>query len=528
MVREAARAIEHYVYDQTMVLGRTDISAIEQEIFKKFIAPIHLLDNGDAWIYAPDHVVFDQSEDFPDEYRGKSMAEIFAIQEHYGASHFEEMTTDVSVAREGVGYYIWLPEKGPEIAAWTPVRVGEYTWTIGLSTPLTEILAATGATSQIALSTTVIVISIIVGLILLLIWLYSDIRRKKVETKLMERETQFREIYNNTNDAIHIHAIMEDGRPGNFIDVNDIACRMLQYTKEEFRSHTPLDFATDYHNPPLEHILHELETKGNAQFETEHVRKDGLIIPVEISSHVTTLQNKKVIIGVVLDITERKKAENELQKAYAERGALLSEIHHRVNNNLQVLLSMMTLQEISYHEELATNTLAKKIFSDMEKRIRAIALVHENLYQSGELTGIHLHEYLYFLAEEILNSEIGRVYISYTVEGGDEVVVPMDQAVLLSLTASEILTNSLKYAFSEKKQGNVKILISEEPEHLCIDISDDGIGLPAGTDLRTGESVGLSIIYNVVTVQLGGTIELVETKGTSYNIRIPGNFRSEP
>ena len=320
VVREAARAIQEYVYEQTEVLGRSDISAIEQEIFIKFVAPIHLLSNGDAWIYAPDHIVFDRSEDFPDEYRGKSMAEIFALQEQSGASHFEEMTSDVSHAREGVGYYIWLPEKGPEIAAWTPVQVGNYTWTIGLSTPLSEILAATGATSQIALSTAVILISIIVGIILLVIWLFSDSRRRKFEIALQESETKFREIYNNTNDAIHIHEIMEGGVPGKFIDVNDVACHMLQYTREEFLNHTPLDFTTDYHNPPLETILNELETKGVAKFETGHVRKDGRIVPVEINSHVIMLQDKKVMIGVVRDITDRKKAEEALihEKATVE------------------------------------------------------------------------------------------------------------------------------------------------------------------------------------------------------------------
>jgi len=312
VVREAARAIQEYVYQQTEVLGRSDISAIEQEIFIKFIAPIHLLSNGDAWIYAPDHVVFDQSEDFPDEYRGKSMAEIFAIQEQNGASHFEEMTTDVSNAREGTGYYIWLPEKGSEIAAWTPVRVGEYTWTIGLSTPLSEILAASGASSEIALSTTVIFISVIIGLILLVIWLLSDIKRKKAENELQESETKFREIYNNTNDAIHIHEIKEDGNPGKYIDVNDIACRMQQYTREEFLRHSPPDFSTGYHNPPADITIDELKRKGTATFETELVRKDGIIIPVEINSHIVILQNKNVMIGVARDITDRKKAEKAL------------------------------------------------------------------------------------------------------------------------------------------------------------------------------------------------------------------------
>ncbi|KQC05326.1 MAG: hypothetical protein APR53_08050 [Methanoculleus sp. SDB] len=192
IVREAARSIQEYVYVHTVVLGRTDIRTIEQEIFKKFIEPIHLLENGDAWIYAPDHVVFDLSSDFPDEYRGKSMAQIFAIQKAFGASHYEEMTADVTNAREGVGYYIWLPEKGEEIAAWTPVTVGEYTWTVGLSTPLPEILDATGAGTTIMTSWLVFFMGLLAAVILFGAWLRADIRRSRSETALRRSNEQLR------------------------------------------------------------------------------------------------------------------------------------------------------------------------------------------------------------------------------------------------------------------------------------------------------------------------------------------------
>ncbi|NYT06340.1 MAG: HAMP domain-containing histidine kinase, partial [Methanomicrobiales archaeon] len=192
IVREAARSIREYVYVQTITLGRTDIPAIEQEIFLKFIEPIHLLENGDAWIYAPDHVVFDLSSDFPDEYRGKSMAQIFEIQKTYGASHYEEMTADVSNAREGVGYYIWLPEKGAEIAAWTPVTVGVYTWTVGLSTPLPEILLATGATTTIMTSWFVFFLGVLLAVILFAAWLRSDIRRGRSEEDLLRSNEKLR------------------------------------------------------------------------------------------------------------------------------------------------------------------------------------------------------------------------------------------------------------------------------------------------------------------------------------------------
>lgn len=146
VVRSVARCITQYVDDHSG--PGTSLAQLEQDIFRRFVEPVQLLQNGDAWIYAPDHVVFDLSSDFPDIYRGKSMAEIFEIQKNSGASHYEAMSNDITNAREGQGWYIWLPDKGPEIAAWSPVRFGQYVWTIGLSTPLREILDATGAADQ--------------------------------------------------------------------------------------------------------------------------------------------------------------------------------------------------------------------------------------------------------------------------------------------------------------------------------------------------------------------------------------------
>ena len=86
IVRSVARSIKNYVELQVGVLGRSDVTAIEQEIFKLFVEPVRLLENGDAWIYAPEHIVFDLSSDLPEEYRGKNMAEIFALQVQYGAA----------------------------------------------------------------------------------------------------------------------------------------------------------------------------------------------------------------------------------------------------------------------------------------------------------------------------------------------------------------------------------------------------------------------------------------------------------
>ncbi len=144
-----------------------DIDEIEQEILKEFIEPIKLLENGDAWIYNRDYVIFDKSSDFPEQYIGKSMREIFEMQKEKGAYHYEELTKGVENATEGKGWYVWLPEKGKEIVAWTSFEFNGKTWTLGLSTPESEILDHAGfdliVIEQVIYSSLIIVLLIIIS-----------------------------------------------------------------------------------------------------------------------------------------------------------------------------------------------------------------------------------------------------------------------------------------------------------------------------------------------------------------------------
>ncbi|MFA5413949.1 MAG: PAS domain S-box protein [Methanoregula sp.] len=145
---------------------------------------------------------------------------------------------------------------------------------------------------------------------------------KQAEIATLDREEKFREIFNNVNDAIHLHEVGDDGFPGKFIDVNDVACRMMQYSRDEMLQHGPLDFATQYHSRPVDTIFEELRTVGQATFETGHRRKDGTILPVEVNAHKIVLQGRPVVLSVVRDITDRKKTEEALRESERQFRAL--------------------------------------------------------------------------------------------------------------------------------------------------------------------------------------------------------------
>jgi PAS domain S-box-containing protein len=191
---------------------------------------------------------------------------------------------------------------------------------------------------------------------------------------LKESEKKFRDIFNNVNDAIHIHEIEPDGRPGRFIDVNEVACRMLQYPRDEMLRHTPLDFATDSHSRPIGQILEELITVRNAVFETGHMRKDGTIIPVEVNAHLITLQGKKVVLSVVRDITERKRVENALK----ESEEFLNKIINTISDPIHV--------KDRQHRIILINKAACRLFNLSREEI--IGKTAYDLFPSREMADI--------------------------------------------------------------------------------------------------------------------------------------------
>ena len=189
VVRGVARSATFHVEHRLAQQPEADLAEIEQELLERFVAPLGLGELGDAWIYAPTHVVFDRSEDFPEAYRGKSIAEIFSIQQVNGAFNYEAMVASVMASEEGVGWYVWEPQKsiestpwwelvtrdsGREIAAWTPVKVfpgtpAEQTWTVGVSAMLPELMRANGTYDQIHAS--ILRMAALSGLAGLMVWL---------------------------------------------------------------------------------------------------------------------------------------------------------------------------------------------------------------------------------------------------------------------------------------------------------------------------------------------------------------------
>jgi two-component sensor histidine kinase len=209
-----------------------------------------------------------------------------------------------------------------------------------------------------------------------------------------------------------------------------------------------------------------------------------------------------------------------LQASLQEKEVLLREIHHRVKNNLQVIASLLHLQsdQLKDPEGLA-------LVEDMQNRIKSMALVHESLYQTGDLARFNFAGYIESLSTHLVQSyraETSHICLHTTL---DELALDVDTAIPCGMLLNELLTNALKYAFPDGRAGDIHIVLRAEAGQVSLSVRDNGIGLPESLDVRNTESLGLQLVC-LLTEQLGGTMTLTREGGTAFAVSFP--HRTQP
>lgn len=208
-------------------------------------------------------------------------------------------------------------------------------------------------------------------------------------------------------------------------------------------------------------------------------------------------------------------SEKQLQALVEEKDILLREVYHRTKNNMLVIISMLTLQLDGIED-----SRARRIFIETENRIRAMALVHENLYKSKSLAEINLGQYLENMVETLIESMTVSKRISLEVNY-QPLTISFEQAIPLGLVVNELVTNAIKYAFPDEKKGRVKIELEQRGSKTRLVVADNGIGLPPGLDVHATRSFGLQITANMVKKQLRGEITVNRDGGTEFIITFP-------
>ncbi len=223
-------------------------------------------------------------------------------------------------------------------------------------------------------------------------------------------------------------------------------------------------------------------------------------LQVESERHRREVERANHLLREELD--ERRWAEEALAQSLKEKEDLLKEVHHRVKNNLALIVSLTRLESCRL-----THPEAKAVLEDMQARISSVALLNEVLYKTGSYSHVHLANYLRQIANHLVQAQASRTgAIRLTMDLGP-MSVETRQAIPCGLIVNELLTNSLKYAFPGGRSGEIRISLERDQDTARLRVSDDGQGLPADFATRRTRSLGLQLVSDLAR-QLGGTLDV--------------------
>jgi two-component sensor histidine kinase len=225
-------------------------------------------------------------------------------------------------------------------------------------------------------------------------------------------------------------------------------------------------------------------------------------------------KSKKVVEYSVIahDITHKKEFDRRIQEALKEKELLLKEIHHRVKNNLQMVSSLLNLQKNSTEDPHIITLLEEN-----KARIMSLSIIHDHLYRSQNFLTIDFSGYLHSLVTNLIatfSSFYGKLDLKTDM---DRVDLSIDQAIPCGLIVNELLTNSVKYAFEQREEGEIQLKVKELNNRVQIIISDNGVGLPEEIDIQRAETLGLQLVF-MLTNQLGGEFQVERKNGTSFMV----------
>jgi PAS domain S-box-containing protein len=261
----------------------------------------------------------------------------------------------------------------------------------------------------------------------------------------------------------------------------------------------------------------ELQQFGvSSTYEKELVRKNGTRVAVLVGiALMEDDEHPGSDVTFVLDITNRKEAEQQLKASLSEKDLLLKEVHHRVKNNMQVISSIFSLQA-QYLDDSATLS----VLEECQQRIRSMALIHEKLYQCDSVVKIDFADYIQSLAANLFAFyRVDRSLIRFNLQVSN-VTLTLDAAIPCGLLLNELVSNALKHAFPQQA-GEITIQLSIDTEqHLHLVVRDNGVGLSKNSTSQQTNSLGLRLV-RALTRQLQGRLEINSNQGTAFEIVFP-------
>jgi len=241
-----------------------------------------------------------------------------------------------------------------------------------------------------------------------------------------------------------------------------------------------------------------------------------------VASHTIDLipENARAVLESIAaqigGVIARVQASEEMKASLDQKMMLLQEIHHRVKNNLAIISGLLRMQSAAITDEKVLGYL-----EECENRIVSMALVHDSLYRSKNFEGVDAGAHFKNLASQIVRNSSSSTQITLAVDGGD-VFLGLDKAIPCSLIVNEMITNSIKHAFKGRTCGTISIKLVGNPDHtVTLIYADDGVGIPPEIEVSALKSLGMRLIWNLMTVQLKGSIHLSHDNGMGFIMKFP-------
>ena len=294
------------------------------------------------------------------------------------------------------------------------------------------------------------------------------------------------------------------------IEWNPSAEKIFGFSKEEaLGKHASFIIPNDV-KPLINVVWEDLKNrKGGFRSTNQNINKHNEQLTLEWYN--TPLFRDGKFIGVsslIDDITDKLKVQNEIEKQLKEKEILLSEIHHRVKNNLAIISGLLFM-----HSEHITDETVKQILRESQSRIKSMAIIHEQLYKTENFGNVNLREYLKELIKKIANSfNFENKKIDIDVEVGN-FSMPISQALMIGLIINELVINSYKYAFNDQPSGKIKVRFEKKAKYI-LRVSDTGVGYKENYNFEKSSTLGLNLV-KILSKQLKGDV-LFENKNGAY------------
>ena len=337
--------------------------------------------------------------------------------------------------------------------------------------------------------------------------------RKRTEEELQAREAYLDQLFESAQEAI----VMADNK-GRALRINQEFTGLFGYTQEEAVGKVLDELIAPKKLQKSATLITEKVTKGErTAFEAIRCRRDGQMIAVSVLASPIVIGGKQVgTYGIYRNITERKKAEEQIKASLKEKEILLQEVHHRVKNNMQIISSLLNLQSRHVKDEESLG-----LFKSSQNRVKSMALIHERLYQSKDFSRIDVADYVQNLTNHLfITYGISKDAVKLKINIQD-IFLDINTAIPCALIINELVSNSLKHAFPNGKKGMIKI--SMRPlgkREMELVVGDNGVGMPEDANLKNTKSLGLYLVSMLAEDQLHGEIKLDKTEGMAFRFRL--------